>query len=417
MKRIDDIREYLHGNRKGEAANRLEREALSDPFLYEALEGLTSTPGDPIDGLIRLERQLNERARSSRKKKKAWLYVAASIAVLLVCGTLWFTGQEKELASPVMEISQLSPSDTRYGEKAVLTLSSGKATTLGTDTLTALSEEETVEQPVAREEAKKEIVRELRIESAADQALPLSSVKARDTSLMRARKIAAPGSHVEGTVTDEKGNPLPGVTVILAGTTFGVSSDVNGNFSLEIPLSGGNLLFSFVGMKSQAVSVKAGDRLQVQMKEDSDQSRDVTVTGYRHVERKEKVIDVKLQGQALGLGKQVAAIDTIASKEDIARFNRYMEEALRYPKKDLEAGNSGTIRLSFELNRRNVPSRIQIHDGFSKESNNEMIRLLSGGPKWETSVTGKRIHVFVRFVIGKDGEKHKAILAVEHPRE
>ena len=49
MKRIDDIKEYLHGNRKGKAANRMEREALSDPFLYEALEGLTSTPGDPID--------------------------------------------------------------------------------------------------------------------------------------------------------------------------------------------------------------------------------------------------------------------------------------------------------------------------------------------------------------------------------
>ena len=54
MKRIDDIKEYLHGNRKGKAANRMEREALSDPFLFEALEGLTSTPGDPLDGLIRL---------------------------------------------------------------------------------------------------------------------------------------------------------------------------------------------------------------------------------------------------------------------------------------------------------------------------------------------------------------------------
>ena len=42
MKRIDDIKEYLHGNRKGKAANRMEREALSDPFLYEALEGLAS---------------------------------------------------------------------------------------------------------------------------------------------------------------------------------------------------------------------------------------------------------------------------------------------------------------------------------------------------------------------------------------
>lgn len=40
MKRIDDIKEYLHGNRKGKAANRMEREALSDPFLFEALDGV-----------------------------------------------------------------------------------------------------------------------------------------------------------------------------------------------------------------------------------------------------------------------------------------------------------------------------------------------------------------------------------------
>ena len=37
MGRNDDIKEYLRGSRKGGSANRLEREALSDPFLFEAL--------------------------------------------------------------------------------------------------------------------------------------------------------------------------------------------------------------------------------------------------------------------------------------------------------------------------------------------------------------------------------------------
>lgn len=110
MKRIDDIKEYLHGNRKGKAANRMEREALSDPFLFEALEGLTSTPGDPLDGLIRLERQLNERSRSSRKQKRTWMYIAASFAILLACGTWWFTRQEKTFDVPVMAVAQLSDS-------------------------------------------------------------------------------------------------------------------------------------------------------------------------------------------------------------------------------------------------------------------------------------------------------------------
>ena len=140
MKRIDDIKEYLHGNRKGKAANRMEREALSDPFLYEALEGLTSTPGDPIDGLIRLERQLNERARSSRKQKRVWMYVVASLAVLLACGTWWFTRQEKTFDVPMMTVAQLSDS-VKTKEKERLTLESEKAIDLSdeTDSLTVRS--------------------------------------------------------------------------------------------------------------------------------------------------------------------------------------------------------------------------------------------------------------------------------------
>lgn len=81
MKRNDDIKDYLRGNRKGKPAHKLEREALSDPFLYEALEGLTTTPSDPIDGLIRLERHLEARVRSSRKK--SWGVV--------VCGCFFFS--------------------------------------------------------------------------------------------------------------------------------------------------------------------------------------------------------------------------------------------------------------------------------------------------------------------------------------
>ena len=72
----------------------------------------------------------------------------------------------------------------------------------------------------------------------------------------------------------------------------------------------------------------------------------------------------------------------------------------------------GTVTLSFELNRKKVPSRIRIEDGFSKESNKEVIRLLAEGPKWENTPSGRRIQVHIHFTIGKNGESHKAILIV-----
>lgn len=77
----NDIKEYLRSNRKGQAANRLEKDALSDPFLYEAMEGLSQT-SDPMDGLIRLERQLDDRASvGNHFRQRVWGIVAGVIVV------------------------------------------------------------------------------------------------------------------------------------------------------------------------------------------------------------------------------------------------------------------------------------------------------------------------------------------------
>lgn len=415
MKRIDDIKEYLHGNQKGKAANRMEREALSDPFLFEALEGLTSTPGDPLDGLIRLERQLNERARSSRKQKRTWMYVAASLAILLACGTWWFTWQEKTFDVPVMEVAQLSDS-VKIKERAVLTLECDKTIDLSdkTDSLIVRQSDRKQLLPLAGNVVRrKDSVREMMMEEVAEQEISLASVQIEDTSRLTIRKMKVVNNHVSGTIMDEKGNPLAGVTVILSGTTMGVVTGVNGYFSLELPATEGLLAFSFIGMKPQNILVKAGDKLQVKMENDGESLAEAVVTGYG-VARKQEVekSNVKVRRTSTVSGRQNIVLDTLVSGSDILHFNKYLEKALRYPKVDLDSNKMGVVILSFELNRKKVPSRIRIEDGFSKESNKEVIRLLAEGPKWENTPSGKRIRASVHFTIGKEGESHKAILIV-----
>ena len=59
---------------------------------------------------------------------------------------------------------------------------------------------------------------------------------------------------VKGTVKDVKGNPLPGVTVLLKGSALGISTDNDGKFTVSFPeMKDVVLLFSFIGMKSQEV--------------------------------------------------------------------------------------------------------------------------------------------------------------------
>ena len=78
---------------------------------------------------------------------------------------------------------------------------------------------------------------------------------------------------VQGTVTDSKGEGLPGVNVILKGTSKGATTDAQGRFRLSVPDQGSVLVFSFVGFTSQEVSVTNSEALNIKL-EAQDKSRD-----------------------------------------------------------------------------------------------------------------------------------------------
>jgi hypothetical protein len=63
--------------------------------------------------------------------------------------------------------------------------------------------------------------------------------------------VQQPDRRITGLVTDQNGLPLPGVTVVVAGTTTGAVTNADGNFTLTIPVGAEALQFSFVGMRTQ----------------------------------------------------------------------------------------------------------------------------------------------------------------------
>lgn len=85
---------------------------------------------------------------------------------------------------------------------------------------------------------------------------------------------------VRGTVADRQGTSLPGVTVMVKGTTLGTSTDADGHFELSLPRQEGvSLLFSFIGMKSQEVAYAGQEELRVVMEEEVTEMDEVVVTG------------------------------------------------------------------------------------------------------------------------------------------
>lgn len=84
---------------------------------------------------------------------------------------------------------------------------------------------------------------------------------------------------ITGTVTDEQLGPLPGVTVVVEGTTRGVSTDFDGNYSISAATSE-TLVFSMIGMVSQSILVGGQTVINVVLVEESTTLDEVVVIGY-----------------------------------------------------------------------------------------------------------------------------------------
>ncbi len=116
----------------------------------------------------------------------------------------------------------------------------------------------------------------------------LMNLRAKLTMLLLAFvwSVSAQTVTITGTVTDETGEPIIGASVLEKGTKIGASTDIDGNFSLNI--SGKHpLVVSYVGMTPQEVNVAGKSRIDIVLKENSVVLDDVVVIGYGTARKKD----------------------------------------------------------------------------------------------------------------------------------
>lgn len=117
---------------------------------------------------------------------------------------------------------------------------------------------------------------------------------------------------VTGKVTSEdNGEPLPGVNVVLKGTATGTVTNLDGAYSLSVPTEGGILVFSFIGLESQEVLIGARSVIDIVMKSDVKQLSEVVVTA----------MGIERDKASLGYAVQEVDADEIvrAGNADIAK--------------------------------------------------------------------------------------------------
>lgn len=132
--------------------------------------------------------------------------------------------------------------------------------------------------------------------------------------------VMAQDATVTGTVTSaDDSQPLPGVNVVVSGTTRGAVTDFDGNYSIVVPGTNSTLVFSYIGFTSQSIPVNGQTQINVSMAEDAAALDEVVVVGYgtqikREVTGSVQTVDLedfadipvtqvtqKLQGQLAGV--------------------------------------------------------------------------------------------------------------------
>jgi TonB-linked SusC/RagA family outer membrane protein len=129
-----------------------------------------------------------------------------------------------------------------------------------------------------------------------------------------------------GAIRTEKGENLPGATIVVQGTTNGTSSNADGSFSLAIPATGGaTLLISSIGFVSQTIAVGDRTTLTITLQDDSKALDDVVVIGYGEAARKDvtgavssvnakQIKDIPINSAADALTGRLAGVQVTSSE-------------------------------------------------------------------------------------------------------
>ena len=168
---------------------------------------------------------------------------------------------------------------------------------------------------------------------------------------------------IKGVVTDESGEPLMGAGVFVEGTTIGVVTGLDGDYSITVPADAKNLVFSFIGLADQTVPIDGRERIDIVLKEDSTFLDEVVVVGYATVKRRDLLGSVSSVGNEKLTEQPVTTVSQALSGK-MAGVSVVTTEG------DPDADIKIRVRGGGSITQDNSP--LYIVDGFPVESINDI---------------------------------------------
>jgi ribosomal protein L35AE/L33A len=410
---IDVLEDYLDGKLDAKAMHFVERQALEDPFVAEALEGLKQSPKRK-QTLSILQKQLYDRVSEKPIKRKLWgittqrLSIAATATVAFIAVSILFFMRETnrrnaEVAArkkdgvivrldsstavastqPKTDTAVQSATQTALVDKAI---ADAKNTDLAKNTKT-----NTIIQPAPQEiVAAKPTIGYNRAKLAKAENMNTYAEKAKtDQSVLNEVKVAAAPAIASnkiaftGNVVDQSnGQPIQGAVVKLAGSKNVTATDAKGYFYLPADSNAKDkdLLINAIGFKeAPVVGIQDPNAIKSALSGNKSLNEIALITG-SNGQKKENIpapkitlrAEQNLDGKATGEITKPVPVSTINYTQYLENNNR-----LYNPK-----GPEQFVILSFKVKKNGRPSNIAVIKSLNKKADAEAVRLIRVGPDW-----------------------------------
>ena len=426
------IRKYLNGELSTRDMHKLERRALDDPFLMDALEGFEQLDGDQQTNLTDLNNRLKQRVVKRENRIIPWVRLSAAASILIILGAgIWFFTSRRQSVK-----KELVAQDIKVEKKELPAISApGTTGALIPEKNSGIAKINTPSRPKAYSSGKmtdSSIVQQLPMtddessgvnDKSAAGAEPASSsshdpydglykpqkdsvatnelivkemaerkkantAKMGEPSIKQKHQAATQTlvqSKVEGVsvtpddsmtitgiVRGSDGVPITGATVKVVGRSFGAVTDVNGRFVLPDVSTDQMLSVNYIGYSPKKLKVDK-DSMSINL----------------------EPVDNSLAEVVVVQNKSKDAAPTDAHPRDgWKNFDDYLKTNAQSPD-----GKSGKVKISFSVAANGSLGQFKIVKSLSDAADKKAIDLLSNGPAWAGGTDGKSkgITVSIKF--------------------
>jgi TonB family protein len=429
-----DIEKYRKGLLSAKEMNELEKAALDDPFLADALEGYGATPVNISADLSELEKKLQKRISGAKVVSMVspgnsfkWWKVAAAVLVIGAVGFFTYrlstNGNNNDVAqlekqkksneqpvTPVIDSNKLSTQEATGiadSNKEMTTTITSAASKKNKTTTFFNTATDTIHNDFAANTSAPADLTSNNKEERNDSTVKLAGAVASSESLAKSKKSEQNNKQSEGyaatqqkavelrdqekinyfrgRVVDANNNPLPFANITNTRDNVGTYADAKGNFTLISPDSTLDVQVRSVGFENNLAQLKNNvTSNQVTLQEDKVSP--------------DKIISYK-KPDTSRYRKANIKFEEPEPADGWSNYGVYLANNTKVPD-DLkkEEHDGGQVQISFEVNQNGNPVNLRVEKSLCQKCDEEAVRLVKEGPKWKKKNNKtKRVTITVPF--------------------